>query len=118
MAFEFGSRIELIQLVIPSEFGGDRIEIPDSVTDLCFRIDSEKIPPLVVSFGPESRLQGFKSFDQRGFKLRNRGVFERFSEKTLKLFRETNNSTYRVCGVTMTTLNGYLVRECDVTPDY
>jgi hypothetical protein len=91
LTFESPSHLDDLRLGVPSPFYGEQIHIPPSVTQLTIIISGKftLVRPLVASFDRESRFVIFRcARDLPLYNLPTRGVFARFSERTLKMFRE------------------------------
>jgi hypothetical protein len=98
LTFEFPSHLGAIALDLGKDFCGTEIEIPDAVCAVEFRTDTLSPRLVVVRFGGESRLCSFKCRRYQGVPG-TRGVFLRFSERTLKYFRELLSD--RECGCSL-----------------
>jgi hypothetical protein len=81
--FESPSRLIELELSIPYEFQGTQIQIPNSVRRVSLEITSLPNGPIVVDFGRDSRLAQFGCKGDWMHPV-TRGVFARFSERTLK----------------------------------
>jgi hypothetical protein len=87
LTFESPSHLVALMLAVGGDFCGTEIEVPSSVCLIEFSFDNTDRPPLVVDFDRDSRLCCFKCYCDCRF-LATRRAFSRFSERTLKYFRE------------------------------
>jgi hypothetical protein len=91
--FDRPSQVRRLDLSVPSGFCGDRIEIPDSTAEVSLRIKATMSyhQPVVLEFGRDSQLVSWAHRTVRSNRLehqRRHGAFVRFSERTLRYFRE------------------------------
>jgi hypothetical protein len=87
LTFESPSHLGTFGLDVGTDFCGSEIEVPSAVCVAEFAIARPGPRPLVVHFDRDSRLCCFKCCSGSGG-LATRGAFARFSERTLKYFRE------------------------------
>jgi hypothetical protein len=59
LTFESPSRCESLSLTIPDGFGGDEIDVPDSVRQVAINVDSDFQGTVVVRFATTSHLYSF-----------------------------------------------------------
>jgi hypothetical protein len=87
LTFESPSQLEGLGLRIPTDFYGADIQIPSSTIEVVFRVREQYGASVVVNFDRESNLRRWKIVSDWLFK-RNQRAFARFSEATLRYFRE------------------------------
>jgi hypothetical protein len=90
LTFAPPSRLCELSLSLPTDFGGDELDIPASTRIVEFELTERTGPAIVVNFDRESRLEFFESRRPEGDPATS-GIFWRFSEGSLKRFRDSMN---------------------------
>jgi hypothetical protein len=90
LMFDRPSHVRTLHVSVPCTFCGERLEIPDSTSEVFVSIREARRSPLVLDFGRESRLI---AWDPTGpasgiLNVLRPPLFARLSERTLRYFRD------------------------------